>query len=131
MKFSEDVRNARAAAIEATIGASPSILFFTGPEPADCAAPDSGILIATMPLPADWLSDPVAGTISKVGTWSTTALAAGTIAHYRIKQGATCHEQGSAGITGTPGVDLEIDNPIAEIGQTINVDIFSRTEPHA
>ncbi len=130
VQFSDDVRNARAAAIEATVGASPTLEFRTEAKPANCAAADVGIAVATVALPADWLSAPAAGVISKVGVWVATALAAGAIGHYRIKQGATCHEQGTVTISGGGG-DITIDNPVTEIGQVITVTGFTKTEPHA
>jgi hypothetical protein len=51
-----------------------------------------------MTLPSDWMAAAAGGVKAKLGSWTGTGAALGTAAHYRIKQGATCHEQGSAGM---------------------------------
>ena len=63
---------------------------------------------------------------------STTGLAAGTAAHYRIyaSDGTTCHEQGSITATGGGG-DMTIDNTSIASGQTVSITGFTKTEPHA
>ena len=63
---------------------------------------------------------------------STTGLAPGTAAHYRIyaSDGTTCHEQGSITATGGGG-DMTIDNTSIASGQTVNITGFTKTEPHA
>ncbi len=120
VQYSVPVRNAMLDSIESTTGASAKLMFFTGAQPANCAAADSGTLIATMTLPSDWMNAASAGTKTLLGTWSVVASASGTAAHYRIKDnaGTTCHEQGSVGTSGT---DIVLDNNVINAGQTITI----------
>lgn len=126
VQFSVAVRNARLAAIEATIGASPTMELRTGAPPASCAAADSGTVLATIALPADWFGTPSAGQVTLLGTWQDlTADASGTFGHYRIKQGATCHEQGTCGLAGS---DLVMDSATVTAGQQTSIVQFTKTE---
>jgi hypothetical protein len=109
------VRDAQNDIFETTVGASPSLDIRTGVQPANCAAANAGTLLATGVLPADFLTASSAGTKSKNGVWTATgqpAAGAGTAAgHYRIMQGATCHEQGSvSGLTSIPTSALTAAN---------------------
>lgn len=52
IQLSTDVRNARLDVIESTIGASPTLEIRDGAPPANCAAADSGTVLATLTLPA-------------------------------------------------------------------------------
>mgnify|MGYP006921735661 CR=1 FL=1 len=52
----------------------------------------------------------------------------GTAGHYRIKQGATCHEQGSIGLGSG---DLSLDNTSITSGQNVTISTFSRTQGNA
>jgi hypothetical protein len=130
MQFSVAVRNARLDAIEAAIGVSAIMKIRSGAAPANCAAADSGTVLATLALPADWLGAAAAGVKSKSGTWEDTAAdAAGTAAHYRIyaSDGVTCHEQGTVtGVAG--GGDLEVQNTSFAVGQPFTITAKSYTE---
>src|SRR5688500_7087221 len=98
LQLSTTVRNARLDAIETTIGTSPILEIRTGAQPANCAAADSGTLLASMTLPSDWMAAAASGAKALSGTWSDpSANNAGTAAHFRIKDsgGSTCHMQGS------------------------------------
>lgn len=76
-------------------GAGPTLEIRSGAVPADCAAADAGTVLALMTLPSDWMAAASGGTKALLGTWQDTAAnATGTAAHFRIKQGATCHIQG-------------------------------------
>ena len=97
LQESTAVRDACNDARETTIGTTPTLELRTGAPPATCATADSGTLLATLVLPSDWLTASASGAKSKNGTWSGTGAAAGTPGHYRIKQGATCHQQGTVG----------------------------------
>lgn len=126
-QFSTALRNAIANAYEATIGASPVLELRSGAQPADCAAADSGTLLASMTLPADWMTAASAGAVALVGLWQDLAAdAAGTIGHFRVKQGGTCHDQGSVTATGGGG-NMTVDNPVLAIGQQVTVTAFSLT----
>lgn len=97
MAFQFDVasRNAALDAIETTIGASPTLEIRSGAPPANCAAADTGTVLATMALPSDWMGNASAGSKALSGTWQDLSADAGGIAgHFRIKSGATCRMQG-------------------------------------
>jgi sulfur carrier protein ThiS len=128
-QFSTDARNASLDVIETTIGASAILEIRSGATPADCATADSGDVLATLNLPADWLAAAANGTKVKAGTWEdTSADAAGTAGHFRIKDngGTTCHIQGSITATGGGG-DMTLDNTNIAAGQSITVTSFSIT----
>lgn len=131
LQLSVAVRNARADVVESTIGASPTLELRTGAQPANCAAADSGTLIASLALPADWMGAAANGAKALSGTWQdASADNAGTVAHYRIKQGATCHMQGSVSATGGGG-DLTLDNNVVAAGQQVTITSFTLTEQNA
>ena len=95
-QFSTAARNAALDAIETAIGTAPTLTLRTGADPADCAAADSGTVLATLALPSDWMAAASAGAKALAGSWQDVAAdAAGVAAHFRIKQGATCHLQGT------------------------------------
>lgn len=126
-QFSTAVRNAALDVIETTIGAAPVLEIRTGANPVNCAAADSGTVLATLNLPSDWMAAASNGTKSLLGTWTdTSADAAGIAGHFRIKAGATCHIQGSITATGGGG-DMTLDNTNIAIGQQINVTAFTLT----
>lgn len=128
-QYSTDVRNARLDVVETTVGVSPTLEVFTGAQPANCAAADSGTLLASMVLPVDWMAAAAGGTKSLSGTWQDLlANNSGTAGHYRIKAGATCHMQGSAGQSGG-GADMQFDNATFVAGQgPITITAFTLTE---
>lgn len=125
------VRNARLDSDETAIGTAPTLEIRSGAQPADCATADSGTLLASMTLPSDWMAAASGGTKVKSGTWQDlSADAAGTAGHYRIKQGATCHEQGSVTATGGGG-DLTLDNVSIASGQAVTVTSWTKTAGNA
>lgn len=132
-QFSVAVRNARADAYESAIGASPKLRFYTGAQPANCAAARTGTLLCEMALPADWMANAANGAKAMAGTWSGTGLAAagtGTnIGHFAImdSSGATCHHQGSVTVTGGGG-DITVDNVNVAQNQSLSVTSFTFTE---
>jgi hypothetical protein len=131
IQFSVAVRNAQADAVETVTGAAPIFQLRSGAAPADCATADSGTLLVAITLPSDWLSAASAGAKTKVGTWTGTAAAAGTVGHFRIKDsaGSTTHMQGTAGISGT---DIILDAAAtSSIGQTVTINAFSYTRASA
>lgn len=127
VQFSDAARSAAADAIETATGTAPTLTIRTGAAPANCAAADAGTVLATLALPSDWLSAAAAGVKTLLGTWQdATADAAGTAAHYRIKQGATCHLQGTVTATGGGG-DITLDNTNIAAGQQVTVTAFTLT----
>jgi hypothetical protein len=131
VQHSVAVRNARLDAIETAIGTSPTLELRSGAQPASCAAADSGTVLATIALPSDWAAAASAGSKVLSGTWQDlTADATGTFGHYRLKQGATCHEQGSVSGPGGGG-DIVMDSATVTAGQQVSITTFTKTEGNA
>lgn len=133
VQLSTAVRNARLDAIETTIGTSAILKIRTGAQPANCAAADSGTVLATLSLPSDWLAAASSGSKAKSGTWEdASADAAGTAGHFRVYDsgGSTCHIQGSITATGGGG-DMTLDNTNIAAGQDIIVTSFTLTDGNA
>lgn len=126
LNYSTTLRNNQLDQVESTTGTAPKLQFRSGAKPADCAAADSGTLLAELTLPSDWMNAASGGQKTKSGTWSGTAVATGTIGHFRIKDstGTTCHVQGSVSLAGGGG-DMIVDNTSIAVGQTINVNGFT------
>ncbi|WP_312160085.1 hypothetical protein [Massilia timonae] len=131
------VRNARLDAIEAAIGASPKLRFYSGAQPANCAAARTGTLLAELALPSDWMAQAANGSKAFAGSWSGAggaAAGAGTnIGHFAIMDaaGTTCHHQGKVGATGDGTADMTVDNLNLAQGQAISVTAFTLTDGNA
>jgi hypothetical protein len=133
IQLSTSVRNARLDAIETTVGTSAVLKIFTGAQPANCAAANSGTELASMTLPSDWAAAASSGSKAKSGTWEdTSANATGTAAHWRLyaSDGTTCHAQGSVTATGGGG-DLTLDNTSIASGQAITISSWTFTDANA
>jgi hypothetical protein len=131
LQYSVAVRNARLDAVESTTGTTPTLEIRSGSPPANAAAADTGTLLASMTLPSDWMAAASGGTKALSGTWQdTSADAAGTAGHFRIKQSTTCHIQGTVTATGGGG-DMTISNTSVAIGDSITVTGFTLTAGNA
>ena len=133
LQASVAVRNAKLDAVEATIGATAVLKIRTGAQPANCAAADTGTVLATLTLPADWMAAAAAGAKAKAGAWQdTSADAAGTAAHFRLYEstGVTCGLQGSVTATGGGG-DMTVDNVVFALAQQFTITGFTLTEGNA
>lgn len=133
LQFSVAVRNGELDAIETVIGTSPILEIRTGAPPANCAAADSGSVLATLTLPSDWMAAAGSGSKAKSGTWEdTSADGTGTAAHFRIKDsgGTTCHMQGTVTATGGGG-DMTVSNTSFAAGQPFTVTSFTLTAANA
>lgn len=123
-------RNATLDAMEVAVGTSAVLKIRTGAQPANCAAADSGTVLATITLPSDWMAAASGGSKAKSGTWQdTSADATGTAAHYRLyaSDGTTCHEQGSVTATGGGG-DLTLDNVSIATAQSVTITGWTWTD---
>ena len=132
-QLSVAVRNARLDVIETTIGASAVLKIRSGAQPANCAAADTGTVIATVSLPADYFAAAASGTKSKSGTWEDiSADAGGTAGHWRLyaSDGTTCGSQGSCTATGGGG-DMELDNVTINAGQQVTITAWTFTDGNA
>jgi hypothetical protein len=131
LQLAVSTRNARADAVETDLGASPLLELRSGAPPANCAAADSGTLLADFALPADAFAAAANGVKAKQGTWADAGVAAGQIGHFRLKtSGGVCKLQGTVTETGGGG-DMTVDNDNIEIGQVVTVTGFTLTEPNA
>lgn len=135
LQFSTAVRNALLDAIETAIGTSAVLKIFSGSAPANCAAADSGTLLASLVLPSDWMAAAIGGAKAKSGTWEDTSADAGAptnAGHFRLyaSDGTTCHAQGTITATGGGG-DLTLDSIAITAGQAIVITGFTLTAPGA
>lgn len=128
VQLSTAVRNARLDAIETTVGTAAVLKIFTGAQPANCAAANSGTELASMTLATDWMNAAASGQKTLLGTWQdASANNNGTAAHFRIyaSDGTTCHMQGSVG---QGSGDLSLDNTTIATGQNITITAFTLTD---
>jgi hypothetical protein len=105
----------------------------TGAAPGANAAP-TGTLLWEFTLPADAFAAAASGAKGKNGTWSTTAVAGGDAAHFRLVTSADtgaatqaeARVEGSVTYTGGGG-DMTIDavGGTIGIGQTVTVTAFT------
>jgi hypothetical protein len=133
IQLSVTVRNARLDAIETAIGAGAILKIRTGTQPANCAASDTGDVLATITLPSDWMAAASSGSKAKSGTWEdTSADDTGTAAHWRLyaSDGTTCHMQGTVTATGDGG-DMTVDNVSFATGQHFEVTSFTLTDANS
>ena len=133
LQISVAVRNAMLDIIESTVGTSAVLKIRTGAQPANCAAEDTGTVLATINLPSDWMAASDAGSKALSGTWQdASADATGTAAHFRVyaSDGTTCHMQGSVTATGAGG-DMTLDNTSVAAGQSITISSFTLTAGNA
>ena len=133
LQLSIAVRNARLDVIETTIGASAVLKLRTGSPPSTCATADSGTVVATMDLPANWLADAASGSKSIAGLWEDlSADNPGTVGHFRIYDsgGTVCGIQGTVTITGGGG-DMTLDNDVVAVSQSITITSFTLTDGNA
>lgn len=127
------VRNAKLDAIETAIGTAAVLKIFTGAQPANCAAANSGTELASITCPSDWAAAASGGVKAKSGTWSdSSANASGVAGHFRLyaSDGTTCHMQGSITASGGGG-DMTLDNTTLAAGQVFTINTFSLTEGNA
>ncbi|WAJ29339.1 hypothetical protein [Antarcticirhabdus aurantiaca] len=133
IQLSTAVRNARLNAIEATVGPSGKVKILSGSMPANCAASDTGTVLSTIDLPADWMQDAAGGAKTMSGTWKdNSADASGTASYYRVyaADGTTCHLQGSVTATGGGG-DMTVDNVVFAVTQEFSITSFSLNDNNA
>lgn len=133
LQYSVAVRNARLDVVESTTGASAILKIRSGAPPASCTTADSGTVLATLALPADYMAPASGGTKAMSGTWQDNAAdAGGTAGHWRLyaNDGTTCHAQGTITATGGGG-DMTIDNVSFAAGQAFSITGFTLTAGNA
>jgi len=132
IQLSDPVRNARLDSIETTIGATAKLQFRSGAQPANCAAADTGTLLAELTLPSDWMNAASGGVKTLLGTWAGAGVAAGNAGHFRLKNnaGTVCGMQGSVTATGGGG-DMTLDNIAIAAAQAVTITGFTLTDANA
>ena len=124
-QYGATLRNNQSSQIQATIGASGTLKIFSGAEPANCAAADPAGLLATINLPATFLTS-ANGVTTIAGTWSTSASGTGTALSFRMYDSlSVCHVQGNC------STDLVLNNTSITSGQTVSVTSFTVTSGNA
>lgn len=119
------LRNNQVSQIQTSIGGTGTLKIFSGAEPANCAAADPTGLLATITLPASFLTSS-GGVTTIAGTWSVAASGTGTAQSFRMYDGsAVCHAQGNT------TTDLVLNNQSIATGQTVQVTAFSVTAGNA
>lgn len=85
LKYTTDIKDARLDLVETMIGASAVLRIRTGPAPANAGDADTGTVLVTMNLPADYMLAASGGVKSKSGTWQDAAAdASGYGAHWGL-----------------------------------------------
>ena len=124
-QYSTTLRNDQVATIQSRVGATGTLKIFSGAEPANCAAADPAGLLATIVLPAAFLTS-AGGVTTIAGTWSVAASATGTAQSFRMYDGSSgCHVQGNV------TTDLVLNNTSITNGQTVTVTQFTVTAGNA
>jgi len=108
--------------LEVRSGAAP------GPE-----AASTGVLLASIPIPADGFAAASGTSVAKAGTWQdTSADATGTAAHFRMRRSGdaggasttTSRIEGTATMTGGGG-DITLDNVSIAVNQQVTITSLS------
>ena len=127
LQYGTTLRNNKLDSIETTVGTAPVLQIRSGTPPANCAAADTGTLLASMTLPSDWMAAASGGSKAKSGTWQdTSADATGTAGHWRLKDsgGTVTHAQGTITATGGGG-DMTLDSTSITAAQSVTVNTFT------
>lgn len=132
VQLSVAVRNAMLDAIETVVGTSPILEIRSGGAPATCATADSGTLLASLPLPSDFMAAASSGAKAQAGTWQdSSANASGNAGHWRLKSsGAVVHAQGTVTATGGGG-DLTLDSIVINATQDVSITSFTLNASNA
>lgn len=109
LRYSEQIRNAGLDARIAAIGDSAQLRIFGAGKK----------LLVTIPLPKPWMTKAEKGLVHKKGTWQALAEQKGEATSFCICDGA-----GTAHMTGEIPVDMTLDNPNVEKGQSVMVGTF-------
>ena len=125
VSYTTAVRNARADAITAAIGASGVIRIYDGTPPASANAALAGnTLLATLALSVTAAPGASGGVLTYDAITTTTGVAAGTASFYRVLKSdlTTVTEQGTVGVGSG---DLQVNTTTVSIG--VNVSITAKT----
>lgn len=130
MKISDAARSASADAVVDLIdvGGAGAISIFTGAAPTNTTDPDSGTLLATLPMSNPAFGSASAGVATANAITSDTNVAAtGTAGHFRMKNGSgTVVFQGTVG---TSGADINFNSVSFLAGGTCAISSLVYTKP--
>lgn len=130
LQYSTALRDAQTSAIQTVVGSSGTVKIFSGTEPVNCAAADPSGLLATITLPATFMTS-ASGVTTIAGSWTVAASGSGSAASWRMYSGGgTCHQQGNVTITGGGG-NLTLDNLSITAGQAVTVTTYTITAGNA
>jgi hypothetical protein len=131
LQYGTTLRNNQVSQIQNTVAAAGTtamqLRIYSGAQPANCAAAEPAGLLATIVLPAAFLTSS-GGVTTIAGVWSVAASGTGTAASWRIYDQAgtpVCHVQGNT------TTDLVLNNQSIASGQTVTVTQFSVTAGNA
>lgn len=131
MKISDSARNAAVNAVAGLLDGGSSnanITIRTGAAPANTSDPDSGTLLATLPMSDPAFGSASGGTATAGAITSDTNIAAtGTAGHFRAKDsdGVTVFQ----GSCGTSGADINFDSVSFIAGGTCAISSLTLTQP--
>ncbi len=131
IQLKETTRDGRLDKIDTDVGTTGLLEIWTGTQPANCAATDSGSLLCTITLPNPAFASAGSGAMAKSGTWSGTASAAGTAGHFRVKSTSGTSTTVVQGSCGQGSGDLSLDNTSIATSQTVTVSTFTLTDANA
>lgn len=129
LQYSTLVRNALLDAIQTRIGGSAIAKFWAGSMPNNCAAADTGTMVAELDLAPSWGA--AASAAAKSFTLGrVVAVAPGTPGYFRIYEsdGISCHMQGTITEPGGGGAMI-IDGANVAWGQGITIAGFTIRAP--
>jgi hypothetical protein len=125
-QYGATLRNNQVSQIQTTVGSTSTLVFYTGAQPANCAASPTGSVLATITLPSTFLTSS-GGVATLFGSWATTGSGSGNAGYFRILDGSSvCHVQGSVTATGLGG-DMTLNSVVIGITQPVSVTTFSVT----
>lgn len=131
MKISDSARNAAVNAVAALLDGGSSnanICIRTGAAPTNTTDPDSGTLLATLPMSDPAFGAAAGGTATANSITSDTNIAAtGTAGYFRAKDsdGVTVFQ----GSCGTSGADINFDSVSFIAGGTCAISSLTLTQP--
>jgi hypothetical protein len=130
LQFQTTLRNTWLDAITTAIGASGILYIRDGTIEANCAAADSGTLLAQLTFNATFAAGAAAGVLTlNAITQDSSADATGTATHFRAKtSGGTTIFQGTVGASGS---DLNLTTTSIVSGQPVSVTSWTITAPGA
>lgn len=119
LQYSTALRNAALDALETALGASPILKILSGPPPADCAAIETGTVLATLNLPADFMAPASGGSKTMAGAWQdASADASGHASYFRMydSAGVNCGMQGYAVGPWKPSFNFAVGDHVTNDG---------------